>query len=62
AIAGAVDADGWLELFSLEGASFARIWHHEHLDQHVAPGEPVALHEAYHVLAVGDAWLNVRLG
>ncbi|MGW9113596.1 hypothetical protein [Microbacterium sp. NPDC055683] len=62
AIAGHADADGWLDLAGLDGVVLTRVWHHEHLGGLVRPGEPVALHEGYHVLALASGWLNVRDG
>lgn len=60
AIAVAVDADGWLELRDLQGRALTRVWHHAPLASIVAPGEPVALHDGYHVLSAAGRWLNVR--
>ncbi|WOF24627.1 hypothetical protein N8K70_08235 [Microbacterium betulae] len=60
AIAGATSEDGWLDLHGLDGRVVTRVWHHESLRRTVLPGEPVALHAGYHVLSVGDTWLNVR--
>jgi hypothetical protein len=37
------------------------LWHHAHVGDTVQVGDPVALHEIYHVLAVGSSWFNVSI-
>jgi len=54
-----VDADGWITLRALDGDETVRVWNHSDLSEIVSIGEPVALHELYHALAIGALQLNV---
>ncbi|WP_022880999.1 hypothetical protein [Gryllotalpicola ginsengisoli] len=59
AIVTQVDGDGWLTLATLDGRSRLRVWNHEGVD--VEAGAPVALHDAFHVLAAGGERYNVAV-
>ncbi len=59
AFVGAADRSGRVELFGLTGEPVGMVWNHGGIA--VEPGTPVALHAVYNVLAVGDAWFNVRV-
>ncbi|WP_188675872.1 hypothetical protein [Subtercola lobariae] len=59
AIVSSVSEDGWLELVSVETSSTVQVWHHHDLAEALSIGEPVALHAAYNVLAVGSEWFSV---
>lgn len=52
--------DGSLELVTLDGDVVAA-WHHEDLSTTAAPGEPVAIHSSYGVLAVGGVWRSIAI-
>lgn len=58
AVVGQSHADGWTVLHALADGREIAVWHHAPAPG-AAPGEPVALHPAYHVLAVAGQWLNV---
>lgn len=53
-----VGADGWVEVATLDGGSVS-LWNHGDLAEVVAPGDPVALHAVYNVLAAGSRRFNV---
>jgi hypothetical protein len=52
--------DGTLTLLTLDGDPI-RAWHHEDLSPALAPGEPVAVHASYGVLAAGGVWRSVAI-
>lgn len=54
-----VGDDGWVALRTLEENAQVWAWHHQDLAHLVSPGDPVAVHGVYHVLAHGTARLNV---
>lgn len=58
-VEGVASTDGWLTVRTLDGEAL-RLWNHRLPD--VEDGEPVALHGAYRVLAVGSVRLNVAIG
>jgi hypothetical protein len=62
AIVTAVLPNGWLVLTAVDDGSLLRVWHHADLGSIVRPGEPVALHRVYNVLAVGSARFNTLVG
>jgi hypothetical protein len=51
--------DGEVRLRLWETGEERRIWHHTGLAYSLHAGDPVALHEAYSVLAVGTDRINV---
>ncbi|HEY0118518.1 MAG TPA: hypothetical protein VGC04_07050 [Cellulomonas sp.] len=55
---GEATPDGWATLHAADDDRVIRVWHHEPLAG-LTPGEPVALHRTYHVLALGPRWWNV---
>ncbi len=50
---------GWVQLRLWESGEERWVWHHASLTGSLQTGDPVALHEAYSVLAVGADRLNV---
>ena len=54
-----VEADGWVALTTLNDHLRAWVWHHTDLTTLVNPGDPVAIHGLYNVLALGRARFNV---
>lgn len=58
-VVSAVGSDGWVELTTVDDHRTLEIWNHAGLDGVLAPGDPVALHGVYDVLAIGSARLNV---
>ncbi|MRG60494.1 hypothetical protein GE115_11545 [Agromyces sp. CFH 90414] len=52
------DDDGFVAVADL-GGGIRRLWHHAPLAGALAPGEPVAVHAVYGVLARGDERLSV---
>ncbi|MCK8608594.1 hypothetical protein [Agromyces sp. C10] len=58
AVVTAVHADGVVELVDLDGGA-RRVWHHDGLHRQLAPGDPVAFHEVYDVLARGEDRFSV---
>lgn len=52
--------DGWIDLAGLGGET-VRCWHFDDLRDVLTPGSPVAVHQLYGVLAVGDELLNVSV-
>ncbi|MCS5735805.1 hypothetical protein [Herbiconiux daphne] len=52
--------DGTIELSPMDNARTVRCWHHADLSNMVPTGTPVALHNIYPVLAVGDEILSIR--
>lgn len=59
AIVAAVDAGGWIALHLLETDELRWAWNHGEVG--VGIGSPVAVHEVYHVLAVGAARFSLRV-
>lgn len=59
-VVGGTAADGWTTLHPVDGERTFRVWHHQ--DAGTTNGEPAALHPTYHVLALGQRWLNVLVG
>lgn len=53
---------GFLIVRTLGGAEPVALWNGTGAAAHATPGTPVALHERYHVLAVGSARFNVLRG
>ncbi|MFF1876968.1 hypothetical protein [Leifsonia sp. NPDC058230] len=51
--------DGWVQLTTIDDQESVWVWQHSDLTGALHSGEPVALHEVYHVLAAGSHWLNV---
>ncbi|WP_375384577.1 hypothetical protein [uncultured Microbacterium sp.] len=62
AIVTTVDAEGNLSLQSVSDGSPIVVWSGAGASDAVEVGTPVAVHERYHVLAVGDRRFNVLLG
>lgn len=54
-----VGAGGWVQLRLWETGEERWIWHHTSLELSLTVGDPVALHPAYSVLAVGRDRFNV---
>ncbi|MHA7986755.1 hypothetical protein ACX9R5_13215 [Rathayibacter sp. CAU 1779] len=50
--------DGWVDVVTLDG-SVVSLWNHGDLTDSVTPGEPIALHTMYNVLAAGSRRFNV---
>lgn len=50
--------DGVIELALLASGALVRVWNAAGAAASVRVGEPVAVHERYHVLAVGSARFN----
>ncbi len=59
AVAGEVGEGGWVQLRLWETGEERWVWHHASLTGSLQQGDPVALHEAYSVLAIGSDRLNV---
>ncbi|WP_206535668.1 hypothetical protein [Microbacterium sp. 4R-513] len=59
AIVEAVHADGTLVLRPIAGATPLSVWNGSGAAQEISAGTPVALHERYDVLAVGQRRFNV---
>ncbi|MFD4423099.1 hypothetical protein ACFWN7_16560 [Agromyces sp. NPDC058484] len=59
AIVLAVDADGFATLAAFGADAVRRVWHHDAFDGALTPGEPVALHDVYGVLARGRRRFSV---
>jgi hypothetical protein len=59
AVVRSVGADGTVELELWESGETARVWQHTDLVGLIAPGHPVAWHDAYSVLAAGIHRFNV---
>ena len=58
-----VSPAGWLEVALLDDDSTTLLWNHTDLTGAVTPGDPVAIHPVYDVLAAGDTKHNVlRVG
>lgn len=55
-----VNASGVIEVADVFTDAHHVVWHHSDLTESVRPGEPVAFHRRYGVLALGRAWLSVR--
>ncbi|GAA4668491.1 hypothetical protein [Frondihabitans cladoniiphilus] len=53
-------ANGRIELRAFATGETLVRWHHADLGEVLAAGTPVAVHELYSVLAVGDELLSVR--
>ena len=43
----------------LEADADVRVWHHDALHEEIAVGDPVRVHEGFHVLGGPFGWLNV---
>ncbi|WP_448809290.1 hypothetical protein [Agromyces bauzanensis] len=54
-----VDEHGFASLAELGGDAVRRVWHHEAFEGALAPGEPVAIHALYGVLARGRQRFSV---
>lgn len=39
--------------------SLTLAWHHQPLDEHLAPGDQIRLHRSYGLIEVGSTWLSV---
>ena len=61
AIVTAVTHSGWLALTTLDDHATVWVWNHADLGASASVGEPVALHDVYHVLAIGAERVNVLL-
>lgn len=59
AIVANVDDDGFATLAEFDGGDVHRVWHHDAFGGALRPGEPVALHEVYGVLALGGSRWSV---
>ncbi|TAL41964.1 MAG: hypothetical protein EPN91_09550 [Salinibacterium sp.] len=55
----AVTADGWVELTTIDDQARIAVWNHADLGTQLKPGDPVAVHGLYGVLAVGSERFNV---
>lgn len=54
-----VSPAGWIDLVTVADDLPVRAWHHAPLGDSLRDGDPVALHIAYPVLAIGSAWFSV---
>lgn len=45
----------------LHSGAQVRLWHHEDLSAEIAHGQPVRVHEQYHVLGGAFGWVNVNV-
>jgi hypothetical protein len=61
AIVDEVSDGGQIRLTTIANNEQILLWHHSHVGHAVKVGDPVALHEIYHVLAVGSTWFNVSI-
>ncbi|WP_173922266.1 hypothetical protein [Agromyces sp. Marseille-P2726] len=59
AIVADVDDEGYATLIRFDGGDPHRVWHHDAFDGALRPGEPVALHAVYGVLALGGGRWSV---
>lgn len=59
AIVTAVTGTGWIALTALEDHARIWVWNHADLGSAAGIGDPVALHDVYHVLAIGAERVNV---
>lgn len=57
-----VDAEGTVTVRTIADGAQLLAWNGDGAAALVSPGTPVALHERYHVLAVGERRFNVLLG
>ena len=55
-------ATGVIVVRTLSDAAPIAVWSAAGAAEHLAPGSPVALHERYHVLAVGRERFNIQRG
>ena len=58
AVVSGVDG-GWITATYVESGCQVQLWHHADLAGEAAGGEPVRVHEQYHVLGGPFGWLNV---
>jgi len=54
-----VDTEGFATLAEFGVDAVRRVWHHDGFEGVLVPGEPVALHSLYGVLARGEARFSV---
>jgi hypothetical protein len=54
-----VDGDGFATVVDFNSGDVRRVWHHDGFADALHPGEPVALHALYGVLAHGDVRFSV---
>jgi hypothetical protein len=59
AIVERADADGTVALRTFARDEMIEVWHHADLGGELTPGAPVALHEAFGVLAAGSRRISV---
>ncbi len=52
-------AGHWLDVDYVHETASLRLWHHEALTGELAVGDPVRVHEEYHLLGGPFGWLNV---
>ncbi|KAA9111667.1 hypothetical protein F6B43_04770 [Microbacterium rhizomatis] len=62
AIVASIDDAGAAELSTVADGAALLVWSGAGAADALEVGTPVAVHERYHVLAVGDRWFNVLLG
>ncbi|MFE1645368.1 hypothetical protein [Microbacterium sp. P01] len=60
AVVGSTHADGSLTVHAVSEGTPTVVWSGAGAARAVEVGTPVALHERYHVLAVGRTWFNVQ--
>jgi hypothetical protein len=56
-----VSVDGWVHLTTVDDQAHVSVWNHSDLTTQLRPGDPVAVHGIYNVLAVGQERINVRV-
>ena len=61
AIVTAVTHTGWIAITTLDDHTRVWVWNHADLGAVASVGDPVALHDVYHVLAIGAERVNVLL-
>jgi hypothetical protein len=54
-----VTLDGRISVTTVDDGLAITLWHHAGATGILAQGDPVAVHAIYHVLSVGQTWLNV---
>jgi hypothetical protein len=55
----AVAPSGLITVRAVDDGTELVLWNHSDQTELVTPGQPVAVHSIYHVLALGSHWLSV---
>ena len=56
-----VTAEGWIAVDLLGSGNTVWAWNHEDRTKTLLTGEPVAVHELYHTIAIGPERVNVLI-